>query len=856
MDVLREAAIEAGADTAFSATEAAQGIEELAKAGVSTTDILNGGLAGALDLAAAGGVSVEEAAESAASALTQFGLSGEDVPHVADLLAAAAGKAQGGVTDMSQALSQAGLVASNSGLSIEETTGVLAAFASAGLIGSDAGTSFKSMLQRLQNPSKESAQLMEELGISMYDANGNMVGMSDLAGQLKSKLGGLTQAQRDAALAQIFGSDAVRAATVLYNQGSEGISNWTSEVDESGYAAETAAARQDNLAGSWEKLTGSAETLAISIGEKVTPALKWLVDGATAVIDSIDEIPDPILAVATGLGGIATAGALAGGAFLTLAPRVWDTYTAITSLKATFPTFGSHLDSVTSKTGKFLGKLTKVTGALGVFYGTMRGVQALSTAVAGIERTVQGVEQLQNRLDAAASSGESFYNAVVKSIGDINTEQFTDLAESLERVAQPGWADKLASITKLDATGFNDVVDQFDVLNEQISTLAGSDVSKATDQFAALLEEAGGTKEAFENLKTVLPDYVEEMYALANANGVTIDDTNELALLTGGLSDQFSATSDSANGTSTAIDSVTDAAEDAADAMDEYIQGLEDAAGIGISLSEAQIGWQQAIADATAALQENGQTLDITTEAGRNNQSALNDMASSAWDLVTSLYEVDGASADLEGTMQTARNAFIQTAIQMGMTQAEAGELADKYGLIPGNVRTNVIANTWQASSAIDQVAGQLSSLPTRKTITVDVLQYYSTYGESVYSASGGTGGNALHRAGGGAIYGPGTATSDSILARLSTGEHVLTASDVQKIGGQSAVYRLRAAIQAGMVRFADGGTVGGSSLVSPKVMVSTTPAIYVQNPFTGKYLLAQVDQRAENVAVDVVNAR
>jgi TP901 family phage tail tape measure protein len=72
------------------------------------------------------------------------------------------------------------------GVSIEETTGTLAAFASAGLIGSDAGTSFKTMLQQLQNPSQESAELMQQLGINAYDAQGNFVGLADLAQQLKS----------------------------------------------------------------------------------------------------------------------------------------------------------------------------------------------------------------------------------------------------------------------------------------------------------------------------------------------------------------------------------------------------------------------------------------------------------------------------------------------------------------------------------------------------------------------------------------------------------------------------------------------------------------------------------------------
>jgi TP901 family phage tail tape measure protein len=138
---LRAAAIQAGKDTQYSATEAAQGITELSKAGVDTAAILGGGLKGALALAAAGQLSVAEAAETSATALTQFKLSGDKVPHVADLLAAAAGNAQGSVHDMGMALNQSGLVAAQFGLSIEDTTGVLAEFASAGLVGSDAGTS-------------------------------------------------------------------------------------------------------------------------------------------------------------------------------------------------------------------------------------------------------------------------------------------------------------------------------------------------------------------------------------------------------------------------------------------------------------------------------------------------------------------------------------------------------------------------------------------------------------------------------------------------------------------------------------------------------------------------------------------
>lgn len=131
MNLLRDAALDAGARTVFSATEAAGAIEELSKAGVSTADILSGGLDAALDLAAAGGMRVADAAAVAATTLKQFGLEGRDASHIADLLAAGAGKAQGDVSDMAQALKQGGLVANQFGLSVDETVGTLSAFASA-----------------------------------------------------------------------------------------------------------------------------------------------------------------------------------------------------------------------------------------------------------------------------------------------------------------------------------------------------------------------------------------------------------------------------------------------------------------------------------------------------------------------------------------------------------------------------------------------------------------------------------------------------------------------------------------------------------------------------------------------------
>lgn len=295
---LRQTAIDAGQATKYSGTEAAQGITELAKAGVSTKDIIGGGLTGALNLAAAGQLEVADAAELSATALNVFGLSGSQMSHVADLLAAAAGKAQGSVKDMGMALNQSALVAKQTGLSIEDTTGSLALFASNGLTGSDAGTSFKNMLLALNPRSKEAAAAMDELGIRAYDSSGKFVGITQYAGLLKERLAGLSDAQRNATLQTIFGTDAIRAASILYEEGASGVQTWIDKTNDLGYASEQAHRLNDNLNGDLERFGGALETAFISGGGKANDSLRSLVQNLT------DMVP----AAANVVGGVFTLG--------------------------------------------------------------------------------------------------------------------------------------------------------------------------------------------------------------------------------------------------------------------------------------------------------------------------------------------------------------------------------------------------------------------------------------------------------------------------------------------------------------------------------------------------------------------
>jgi TP901 family phage tail tape measure protein len=294
MERLRAAALEAGAATAFSASQAADGITELGKAGLDTTAILSGALTGALDLAAAEGMEVGAAAEVMAASLAQFNLEGEQASHVADLLVAGAGKALGSAHDLGMALNQSGLIANQFGISIEETAGSLALFAKNGLIGSDAGTSLKTGLIALANPAGETAELMEELEIVTRDAAGEFIGLEALAGVLQDRLGHLDAATRDQALAQIFGTDALRVAAILYKEGAQGVREMTEAVDDAGYAQEVASKRLDNLQGDLLALGGSWETVLIGMGEGANGPLRELVQKGIELLNVYSSLPPAV----------------------------------------------------------------------------------------------------------------------------------------------------------------------------------------------------------------------------------------------------------------------------------------------------------------------------------------------------------------------------------------------------------------------------------------------------------------------------------------------------------------------------------------------------------------------------------
>lgn len=312
-DALNKQAVQLGADTAYSAGEAAQGMENLASAGFSTSEIMEA-MPGMLDLAASSGEDLANSADIAASTLRGFGLAAGDAGHVADVLAKNAADTNAAVADTGEAMKYIAPVAQNAGWSLEQVTAAIGEMADAGIKGEQAGTTLRGALTNLMDPSKEQAAAMKEIGFSAYDANGKMKSLSEIIKELGEKTSGLTNEQKDNTIATIMGTNSLSGMQVLLKDGSKNLDSLTASLKNSdGSAKEMAKTMQDNLKGAVEQLGGAAESAGIAFYEKFAGNAT---DAVSGLADKVAELAKNIASGALDqkLSAIATAAAAMGAA--------------------------------------------------------------------------------------------------------------------------------------------------------------------------------------------------------------------------------------------------------------------------------------------------------------------------------------------------------------------------------------------------------------------------------------------------------------------------------------------------------------------------------------------------------------
>ncbi|MFJ8208092.1 phage tail tape measure protein [Streptomyces sp. NPDC096033] len=821
MKQLSDAALKAGQTTVYTASQAANAEAELARAGVSTADIIGGALRGSLDLAASGQLDLGDSAVIAAQAMNAFKLKGSDVGHIADVISAGAGKSATNVHAMGLAFRQAALLSSQTGLSLEQTVGALSLFAQNALVGSDAGTSLKVMLQRLVPQSGEAAEMMNAIGFAAYDAQGNFIGLSALADMMKTSFSKLTPEARNAAMATIFGSDAVRAATIFYEAGSEGVNQWVSAVNDSGYATRVAATMTDNLAGDLKRLQGALETALIGSGSGGNAVLRDMAQALTNVVKWYNQLSPAMQSnMAVGVGLVGMFG-LIGSSLLLMLPRIMAVRAELVALGVT-----------AARVRTAMMGLTVMTTILAAFSAVAIGIDKL---MARFRDAPPEINKLSESLLDLAQKGRVSGEAARVFGNDLDK-----VGEAVARIAHPGVLDRVEDFfSTFDPAA--DAGPSLEAAREKIKSLdealanlvASGATAEAAAGFQRMAAEAEKQGTSSEKLMTLLPRYDSALAANSTQAKLAAGSQKQ-------LSDSAAITADTLQDTRTQAEKLKDA--------------LSSLNGLTISAAEKEIAFRGSLKELSDTVKETGHSLDVTTENGRKVKGAFLDAAQAAMAHAQAVTEqknsVEAGNAVLEQDIAILR----QQMVQAGFSSQAIEGLIGTYARVPPQVTTDIKAETAQAVSDLQNVQNEIRRT-NGKAITIDALtaqaeqnlrelgfkvvrmpngkvsieiptgppsaaistiqgRINSVQGKSVnvniyyrrigltndadgngisdYVQARARGGLVGRYAGGGvprrfpiggSVTGPGTSTSDSIPALISNGEYVVRASSVRKYG-------------------------------------------------------------------------
>lgn len=488
MDGLRNLALQLGADTVFSATESAQAMVELAKGGLTEAQIKGGALAASMDLAAAGQLNLADAAATTVQMMGSFGLGAGDATRIANALAGAANASSADVSDLTQAMSQCSAQASLAGWSLEDTAAALALFADHGVKGSDAGTSLKTMLQRLAAPTDQAAEAIAAYGLNIRDSNGKMKDISGIADELTGKLGGLSDAERDAALQAIFGSDASRAAAILMQSGSEGLAKYIAATNDATAAETMANAQKGELSWALENMGGAIESASIAFGTALAPAI-------TAVAGVIGNVAEAFASLPAGVQtGIAVVLALVA-ALGPLLMVIGSVVAALPAISEGFAVLGGALTIPLAPAAAVVAAIAAIAAAIYAAWTTsetfraavMAGVDAISSKVqeicAFLAPYVQAfLDQIVSTVQVAMDTLGPIIGAVLTVIVSTVVPILTSIMDTVAQVL----ATILATVTNVMAAVSTVIQGAWQIISGIFQTVLGVILAVTTGDFTML----------------------------------------------------------------------------------------------------------------------------------------------------------------------------------------------------------------------------------------------------------------------------------------------------------------------------------------------------------------------------------
>lgn len=764
---LETKAIQMGAKTKYSATEAASAFKYMAMAGWDTNDMLSG-ISGVMNLAAASGEDLATTSDIVTDALTAFGLSAKDSSHFADILAQASSRSNTNVGLMGETFKYVAPVAGALGYSAEDCAVAIGLMANSGIKASQAGTALRSLFTRLAKPTDTVAAAMEKYNITLTDANGNMKPLSTLMSEMRDRFSGLSEAQKANLAATLAGQEGMSGLLAIVNSSDDDFKNLTDSINNADGASERMAkTMQDNLKGSFTIFKSTVESAAISIGKKLTPEVRKFVDTGTNLVKKFNDMSDAEKTNVVNIGKMATViplATLAGGkllgSMLNLGKGIVKFNGEMSLLVQAIGLYRQGEIKAALATGEWFSSLSSLGTGIMSFVtnpagAAVIGVAALTVALIANTREMENYKKAGSKMSeeeqmlidrtkelkqAYDESNKSKLDAI-KSANDESTAQQT-LWEKLQGTVDANGrvlagkeayaqfiAGELSDSLGKEISIVDGQVQEYDKLKNTIQQVIEKKRAEAVqsamqEQYGeALKKQSEATLLYNENLGKVMATKQKLKKAEAEATKALDDYTSHLELGTGKANPYYNAmlqAQGKVEGLNEKVKQQTKAIDDSREAMEGYNQTVANYEGLSSALIE---GDAQKISDALLKIQYSFQTANTATRASLEEQAqTLNEkyeqMKQALADGATGVTEEsvaqikalsDQANKELEAKLEQDKNTLKTKFQQVGIEapQSLIDSLASKSDTVQ-QTTMNILTNM---ANGVSIKKGELTTL-------------------------------------------------------------------------------------------------------------------------------------------------